>query len=240
MKADPTAEGLLPVNKPEGISSFGVIGRVRKATGIKRVGHAGTLDPFASGLLMVAIGRSFTRKISDIQGLDKTYKLTIGLGLETDTLDPYGTIVETQLPARPFDQAKFKTILSSFIGTYMQTPPAFSAKKIDGKRAYALARKGTPVIPDPVPVHIHDIRFLGYRHFNLTFADIEVDCGKGTYVRSLARDIGTAYGCPAYVQQLTRTKIGPYTLDQAIDGNDVTAESVSRGRLRAMELYHDR
>ncbi len=213
---------ILLINKPAGPTSHDIVAMVRRKTGIKRVGHAGTLDPFAEGLLIILVGRDTTKRQSEFLGMDKTYEAILRLGATSTTEDPTGEITESDsCHPRPdrgsildsrFRGKDILNTLQSFLGTFDQMPSAFSAKKINGKKAYELARKG--IVPDlkPKKITIYSIDILSYEWPLLT---IRCSVSSGTYIRALARDIGEALGCGAYLQTLKRTSIGPYSLERA-------------------------
>jgi len=205
--------GILNINKPSGWTSHDVVARVRRLAAEKRVGHAGTLDPLAEGVLPVLLGRA-TRLADYIQAQSKTYVATVALGTATSTDDAEGSVVATA-PVPPFDAQ----VLARFRGDILQVPPAYSALKVDGARAYALARRGAAVTLAPRPVTIYDLRVLSEGPLTL-----EVSCSKGTYIRSLARDIAEALGTVGHLQHLMRSRVGPFSLQTAvtIEGLDVT------------------
>ncbi|WP_235905196.1 tRNA pseudouridine(55) synthase TruB [Tautonia marina] len=223
--------GFLNVDKPIGLTSRDVVNRVVRAfrKPKPKVGHAGTLDPLASGVLVVAIG-SATRLIEQVQRQPKTYLATILLGATSDTLDADGTITPVLDPPIP-SEAQVRDALASQVGTIDQLPPAYSALRVDGKRAYDLAREGKSVELAPRPVRIDQISLLRYEWPHL---EISVDCGAGTYIRSIARDVGDALGCGGLIATLRRTRIGPFLEDDAIsaDPEFLTFEAIV-GRLRS-------
>ena len=203
---------MLFINKPAGITSHDVVDIVRKKTGVRRVGHTGTLDPFAEGLLIVLVGREETKKQSEYLKLDKEYIATIHLGAESDTGDKTGKIKD--LHSKPIDLKDIKEVLTTFTGEIEQMPPEYSAIKIRGKKAYELAREGKKVELTSRKITIHSIEIMDYAWPMLT---IKTHVSSGTYIRALARDIGKALGTGAYVEKLARTKIGEYTLDDVKD-----------------------
>lgn len=219
-----SGQGWLSVDKPVGWSSFQVVARVRKQTGVKKVGHAGTLDPFASGVLVVAVGKEFTRKIESVQAQAKGYLVRMVLGIETDTLDPEGRIVSVdegvltrRRVTRFFEDPQFQhEILAQWIGEISQIPPRFSAKKINGVPMYAMARKNQEFEIRPTHVRIDSIEVVGTRMTNSPTIDLRIRCGKGTYIRSLVRDVAVALGTVGYAQLLVREFIGDYQLADAI------------------------
>lgn len=201
--------GFLAVDKPAGWTSHDVVARIRRLTGVRRVGHAGTLDPFATGVLVVGVGKA-TRLIQYVQQTAKRYIATVRLGLETDTLDPEGEVVHRLEVERWPSLAEVEGALASFIGEIEQIPPAHSAIRIQGKRAYERARAGEAVDVPARRVVIHAIDILRYEPPEL---EIDVRCGSGTYLRSLARDIGRALGTYGYCHALRRTEVGSFTLN---------------------------
>ena len=235
---------MLLINKPSGPTSHDIVDDVRRITGERRVGHAGTLDPFAEGLLIVLVGREETRKQAEFLNMDKMYEATITLGIETDTLDLTGLPVKSKFSILNFQFSnnfqipisKIKKALKKFEGEQMQMPPQFSAKKIKGKKAYELARQGKIFELKPKHVKIHWIKLLNYQtiapptsHKNETmagFAELELrlKVSSGTYIRALARDIGREVGTGAYIKKLKRTKIGKYNLKDAITTDDLRKE----------------
>lgn len=208
----PMEEGFIAVNKPKGITSFKVIYVLRKITGIKKIGHCGTLDPLASGVLVCAIGRSATRKIDEFKDQDKVYLAEIELGKESDTYDLEGEIRQNII-TKKLKVSELKNVLKKYTGEFLQMPPVYSAKKIGGVRAYKLARKGDIVEMKKSKVTIKKIKIISY-HF--PFLKIEISCGKGTYIRSLANDIGKDLGCGAVLCNLERTCVGKIRLKDSI------------------------
>jgi tRNA pseudouridine55 synthase len=206
-------KGFILINKPAGITSHDVVDKLREITKIKKIGHAGILDPFATGLLILGIGREFTKKLSVFQKKDKEYIANLRLGAESDTFDRDGKIVERKVERIP-EREEIEETLKIFLGEIEQIPPAFSAKKIGGKKLYELARKGIKVEPKPQRVKIYEISILEYK---FPYLKIKVKCSSGTYIRSLANDIGKKLGCGAYVEELTRTKIGEFSIENAIE-----------------------
>jgi len=213
--------GFILINKPSGITSHDVVDRLREITKIKRIGHSGTLDPFATGLLILGIGREFTKKLSIFQKKDKEYIATLRLGAESDTFDRDGKIVERKVEKIP-ERKEIEEVLKNFLGEIEQIPPAFSAKKIKGKKLYELARKGIKVEPKPQKVKIYEISILEYK---FPYVKIKVKCSSGTYIRSLANDIGKKLGCGAYVEELIRTKIGEFSLENAVELSKLTPQN---------------
>jgi tRNA pseudouridine55 synthase len=203
--------GWIVLDKPVGLSSTQAMAKARGALNAAKSGHGGTLDPFATGVLPIALGEA-TKLMSYVLDGDKTYRFTAHWGEARDTDDLTGKTIHTS-EARPAPEAIRQTI-KKYTGDIMQLPPRFSALHIDGERAYDLARKGEEVILQPRPVRITRFDYLGSPTPDT--AEFEVDCGKGTYIRSLARDIGADLGCLGYVSVLTRLKSGPFRLENAI------------------------
>jgi len=212
--ADLSWEGcIIPVNKPPGITSFDVVRRIRRATGVKKVGHAGTLDPFAEGVLLVGIGRIATRRLGRFLMGDKEYLAQVVLGIVTDTYDPTGRIEERNEYTLP-EKETISSILHRMEGDMMQLPPPFSALKVDGVRMYKRARKGVEVVREPRRVTLKELELI---RMNQDGFEMRVVCSHGTYIRSLAYDIGREIGCGAHLGRLIRTRVGEYKLDQAVD-----------------------
>jgi tRNA pseudouridine55 synthase len=226
--------GLLNLDKPTGVTSRAAVDRVARPLRGVKVGHAGTLDPLASGVLVVAVGAA-TRLIEYVQRMPKTYRTVVRLGVWSDTLDADGQIVEVEHPDIPTDTA-IRAALARQVGTIEQRPPAFSALKVAGRRAYDLARAGEAVDLAPRPVTIDRIDLLGYAWPRL---DLEIACGSGTYIRSIARDLGEELGCGALVEVLVRTRIGPFTQAEAIDPWALSAETFPSQLRPAIEAIPD-
>jgi tRNA pseudouridine55 synthase len=209
--------GVVLIDKPAGPSSFQMIRLIRRALGVKKVGHTGTLDPFASGLLVVCIGRPATRMIGQLMGGVKEYEAVLRLGIETDTHDPEGTII-AERPVGKLEIGPVEDCLANFVGEIMQVPPRFSALKHQGKPLYHYARRGIEVNKEARRVTIHSLRLVGLEENQLA---IRVVCGKGTYIRSLAADIGHALGCGASLEALRRLRNGPFSVKEALAGEQL-------------------
>lgn len=208
-------EGIYAIAKPPGKTSFSLVRALRKKTNIKKVGHAGTLDPFAEGVMILLVGKEFTKKADTFLNQDKEYKATLHLGIETTTYDPEGSITsENNLIPTLY---QIKEALTLFQGTIPQIPPMFSAKKINGEKLYDLARKGIEIERKPVDVTI-TTTLISYTYPDLI---LNIACSKGTYIRSIAHDLGKSLGCGAYLKKLTRTRCGPYHLADCFDGNEL-------------------
>jgi tRNA pseudouridine55 synthase len=208
---------VLRVDKPTGPTSHDMVSRVRRALGIKRVGHTGTLDPFATGLMVICVGPA-TRLSEYLTGLSKTYDATLMLGQETTTLDPEGEIVAHDEAWRDVTRGDLEMAAASFVGSIQQTPPAFSAKKIDGERAYRKARRGEEVALPANEVVIHSMEVT---RFDPPEVDFRCTCSSGTYVRVLGRDLARAVGSIGYLTQLRRTTIGVLSVDGSVSGDDL-------------------
>jgi tRNA pseudouridine55 synthase len=213
--------GLLVVDKPGGMTSQDVLYRMKKwlPRGTK-VGHTGTLDPLATGVLVVCLGNA-TRLADIVQCMGKSYTSRFRLGAISDTDDADGTVTPTP-DAEPPSKSQVREALARFVGVIEQVPPAYSALKVGGRRAHDLARSGTAMSLAPRPVRIDAVRLVRYEW---PFVDVEVDCGKGTYIRCIARDAGAALGVGGMVETLRRTRIGPFTAEQGI-GLDATPADV--------------
>lgn len=217
-------DGILLIDKPSGWSSFDVVAKIRgilkHATGKKiKVGHTGTLDPLATGLMIVVVG-SYCKRAAEFSKLDKTYAVTMKLGETSSTGDEEGekTVVSGQKPSSDDVEA----VLTSFVGDSLQVPPLYSAIKIDGVRAYKLARAGKEAKLEPRSIHISEITLTKYEY---PFIDFTADVSSGTYIRSLVRDIGEKLETGAYMSDLRRTKVGEFFIDEAVAVGDFTAET---------------
>lgn len=209
--------GILLVYKPSGITSFSLLGPIKKYLGTRKIGHTGTLDKFASGLMIVLVGR-YTKMNDHIMGMDKTYEAEITLGKETETLDPEGEVIhESPLP----DRINYGSLCRHFTGNQKQVPPLYSALHVDGKRAYQRVRSGEEFSLPPRNITINHIEVLqeGIPSFTL-----RLECSKGTYVRSLARDMGRFLGTRGYCSALKRVRIGPVSLGQAQRPSEIEAQ----------------
>jgi len=214
------APGILLVDKPQGITSHDVVARARRALGTRKIGHAGTLDPMATGLLVLGV-EGATRLLTFVVGLDKTYEATIRLGASTDTDDADGQIVAT-VDASFLDAARIAEAVAPLTGRISQVPSTFSAIKVDGRRAYDLARAGEDVQLKAREVTVSRFDVIAERRPStgsgtegVVDLDVVVDCSSGTYIRSLARDLGAALGVGGHLTALRRTRIGPFDVTQA-------------------------
>ena len=220
------------VNKPPGPTSFAQVASLRRLLGIKKAGHAGTLDPDASGILIVLTSQA-TRAAKFFEGLDKEYLAVIRLGVTTDTYDLSGQVLTTAAVPQ-FSRTEIEKELRSFQGSIMQAPPAFSAIKKDGQPLYKAARQGIAVELVPRQVEIQRIKL---EEINLPEITISVKCSKGTYIRSLAFDLGKLLGCGAALSKLVRTAVGEFTLARAVSGNAGRAELASAATSIDQALY---
>jgi tRNA pseudouridine55 synthase len=219
--------GFLNVDKPSGVTSRDVVNRVQRLVRPHKVGHAGTLDPLATGVLVVAIGPA-TRLIEYVQRSPKTYQASFLLGRTSDTEDVEGNVIE--LPdARIPTEAQLRAALPAFVGTIQQRPPAFSALKVAGQRAYKLARRGEAVDLQPRPVEIHSLEIVRYDFPQL---ELLVRCGSGTYIRSLGRDIAQALGTAAVMSALRREAIGSFRSADALADAELSLATIQQ-RLRS-------
>ncbi len=213
--------GFILINKPSGITSHDVVDYLRKITKIRKIGHSGTLDPFATGLLICGIGREATKRLLFYLKQDKEYIAELKLGAITNTYDRDGKVILTRNVKKP-DLAKIKKVLKNFIGEINQIPPTFSAKKFKGRKLYQLARKGIEIKLEPKKVKIYNIELLDY---DFPKMKIRVNCSSGVYIRSLANDIGRKLEIGAYLQELCRTKIGKLSLEKAIFLYDLNSKN---------------
>ncbi|MDP9211921.1 MAG: tRNA pseudouridine(55) synthase TruB [bacterium] len=215
-----TTDGFLLIDKPAGWTSHDVVAKVRGVTRVKKVGHGGTLDPMATGLLVLGFGKATKQLERFVQG-DKTYVAEAALGATSDTDDAEGTVTPAKQPERP-TEAEVETALESFRGNLQQLPPVYSAIKTNGRKAYAEARKGRTVERKPRSVTVHEMALLGYRWPTVRF---RCRVSKGTYVRSIARDLGEKLGTGGYLSALRREAIGSLRVEEAVSIGAVTGQS---------------
>lgn len=209
---EPRSGFVLAVDKPPGPTSHDTVARARKLLDTGRIGHTGTLDPFASGLLLLCVDAA-TRLSEYLVGLDKTYDATLRLGARTDTLDPTGRIVERDEAWRGLDPSDLRALLDGFVGSIEQRPPRYSAKKVGGEPAYRKARRGEAVELEPEEVRIDELELL---EVVLPEVRLGIRCSSGTYVRALARDLGARAGSCAHLVRLRRTRIGAFRVEDAV------------------------
>jgi tRNA pseudouridine55 synthase len=224
----------LNLNKPSGVTSRDVVDHVARLLLKVKVGHAGTLDPLASGVLVVCTG-SATRLIESVQRMPKTYRTVVRLGARSDTHDADGQVVVVDDPGVP-DEQNIRRLLAGMVGEIFQRPPVYSAKKIKGKRSYDLARAGKQAELAPRLVRIDRIELISYSWPRL---ELEIACGGGTYIRSIARDVGEALGCGGLVEALVRTRIGHFAIESAIDPTVLTRDSLRQHLRPPLEAVSD-
>ena len=235
-KSTPSSDGgVFPVCKPEGVSSFRMVQLMRRILGIKKVGHTGTLDPFASGVLILCAGRPATRLIPQLMAGDKEYEATLQLGVITETQDPEGRVVEMR-PVGKISQRDIAECLARFTGEQMQTPPAYSALKHMGKPLYHYARRGIKVVKEPRLIIIKELQCLGLDRETVT---LKVTCSKGTYIRTLAADIGEFLGCGAHLSKLKRTRNGLFSLAETLPGEELFTGEKGRSLLDSHRIAVD-
>lgn len=223
-------DGILVIDKPKGWTSHDVVAKLRGVFGQKRIGHTGTLDPIATGVLPVCLGKA-TRVSEYMLADDKSYTATLQLGLRTDTLDASGTVTERS--DRFPEKTELEAVMAAFKGEQWQTPPMFSAKKKDGVPLYVRARKGEVIERKPNRIVVHSLQLLSY---NPPYAQIECRVSKGTYIRSLIDDIGARLGCGAVMTELRRTKSGDFCIEEAISMDALVSMAPSEAVVRLLPL----
>ena len=228
-RTDP--EGVLLVDKPRGPTSHDIVDRVRRFLHMKKVGHAGTLDPMATGLMLILVGRA-TKVSQYLMSLDKEYTGTVTLGVTTDSQDAEGEILG-EAPVPELDRAALEEAMKGFVGDQYQTPPMFSAKKIDGQPLYKLARKGKTVEREPRVIHVSAFELTGLDLPRFTF---RLRCSKGAYVRTIAHDLGAALGCGGHLSELRRTEVGSFNVDKAATLDELEALSPTRIKRRLIPV----
>ena len=224
-------DGWLNIDKPSGITSYGVIARLKGLTGQRHIGHAGTLDPLATGVLPIAFGRA-ARTIEFLHQVSKTYRAIIELGVETDTLDTEGKVI-FRAEATHIDREAVQKSLEPFIGIIQQVPPMYSALKKNGTPLYELARRGETVEVKPRAVTIHQLDLID---FTSPFVTIDVECGSGTYIRSIARDLGQTLGVGGHLKSLRRTKYGEFDIQNAVELEALNKVDDLLGRLLPLDF----
>ena len=202
--------GVLLVDKPQGMTSHDIVARMRRVFRIKKIGHAGTLDPMATGLLLILVGKA-TKVSQFLMSMDKEYTGTVKLGETTDSQDADGEIVETK-PVPELTQADVEEVMATFMGDQYQTPPMFSAKKVNGQKLYKLARQGLTIEREARVIHVNRYDILD---FNLPEVSVIVGSSKGTYIRTLAYDLGERLGCGGHLSALRRTQVGKFRIEDA-------------------------
>jgi len=221
VKKAPELEGILVVNKPGGMTSHDVVMRIRRRLKMKRVGHAGTLDPLATGVLIILLGKA-TKLFGRFEAFDKAYRATLLLGTRTTTADIQGQ-VKMQAPFDKVTRGQVDGVLKKFLGEIEQTPPMVSAVKVQGKRLYELARQGLEVERPARRIRIDKLDLV---EFAPPRVRIYLECSKGTYVRKIAEDVGELLGCGACITEIERTKVGHFTIEQAVGLDEVTEKNI--------------
>lgn len=214
-------DGILNVYKPIGITSFDVVRQIKKVTGIKKIGHTGTLDPLACGVLPVCIGKG-TKVVDYLMKDFKVYEATLKLGITTDTYDREGK--ELSISEVNVSLDEIECVINSFLGDSFQVPPMYSALKVNGKRLYELAREGKNIEREARPITIYDINIL---HIDVPYVKFRVKCSKGTYIRSLCYDIGNNLKCGATMWDLERVQSGAFTKENSIELNKLTVDNIN-------------
>lgn len=228
-----SAAGVFLIDKPRGATSFSMVRHVRRLLGIKKVGHAGTLDPFATGLLIVCAGRPATRLVERFMAGKKVYSAVLQLGAETETMDTEGGISRTSAVPQ-LGREELEDCLAGFTGRIMQVPPPFSAVKYRGKPLYHYARKGVAVIKEPREIEIYSLAVRSYDDCSHRL-EIDVVCSRGTYIRVLAADIGNRLGCGAHLAELRRLASGGFSVEDSLPGDSLAGpeglQDLMRGRI---------
>lgn len=221
--------GIVIVDKPQDWTSQDVTARLRRVFNTRRIGHGGTLDPMATGVLPVFVGRA-TRGVEFFEHAEKTYETLLRPGITTDTEDITGTVLSRQDVSLTEEQVE--AVLPKFRGNIMQVPPMYSALKVNGQKLYELARKGQEVHREPRPVTIHELAFLGFRDGCIA---LRVRCSKGTYIRTLCKDIGEALGCGGCMEALRRVSAGEYTAEEAVPLQELLETETPEKYLRTLD-----
>lgn len=222
-------EGIYLIDKPKGKTSFSLVSLLRKLLNVKTIGHAGTLDPMATGVMVLLVGKKFTTQSDTLTGQDKAYEAEITLGITTDSYDAEGETTKTS-PLIPTPE-QLKEVLLKFQGTIQQTPPMFSAKKINGQKLYDLARAGKEVERAPCTITLKTT-LLDYQY---PIVRLKVDCSKGTYIRSIAHDLGELLGSGAHLSGLIRTKSGPFLIENCLSGQKLFEAPLEEARAQLSE-----
>ncbi len=212
--------GYILIDKAKTWTSFDVVAKLRGITGVKKIGHAGTLDPIATGLLIVAIGRDATKHIDEYMKMDKVYIVKAKLGEESATYDTEGEIIIKE--SDEVEEKNLIDVINKYIGETEQIPPMYSAKKIKGKKLYELARQGKEVEREPVKININNIELINYEY---PWFEMKVDCGSGTYIRSLVHDIGKDLNTGAVMYELRRVSIGDFNIKKAVQIEQLNSDS---------------
>lgn len=229
-------DGLLIVNKPKGYTSHDVVNVVRKQLNIKKVGHTGTLDPNATGVLPILVGKA-TKISKYLIEHNKTYIATIKLGEKTDTGDSEGQVIETKKIPEGLEKENINKVLQSFLGKQKQLPPMYSAIKINGKKLYEYAREGKEVEVKPRDIEIYKIELLEYKNSKIKF---NVECSKGTYIRSLCEDIAKELETVGYMEELQRTKVNNFKIENSILLDNITIENAEQNIIKIEEVFKNK
>lgn len=229
-------DGLLIVNKPKGYTSHDVVNVVRKQLNIKKVGHTGTLDPNATGVLPILIGKA-TKISKYLIEHNKTYIATVKLGEKTDTGDSEGQVVETKKIPEGLKKEDINKVLQSFLGKQKQLPPMYSAIKVNGKKLYEYAREGKELEIKPRDIEIYKIELLEYKNSKIKF---EVECSKGTYIRTLCEDIAEKIETVGYMEELQRTKVNNFQIENSILLDNITIENAEQNIIKIEEVFKDK
>jgi tRNA pseudouridine55 synthase len=214
----PSNGGILLLDKPKGWTSFDCVAKLRRRLGVQKIGHAGTLDPFATGVLVLLVGREYTTQADQLQCQDKSYWMRVRLGQKTDTFDCEGQVTEQSSAVPTLEQVQ--DALVPFQGEVDQIPPMFSAKKVQGKKLYHLARQGVEIARAPVRIQL-STRLVSYEY---PYVELEIDCSKGAYMRTIAHDLGELLGCGAHAVELTRLRSGTFRLADCLPAQSLTDE----------------
>ncbi len=229
-------DGLLIVNKPKEYTSHDVVNVIRKQLNIKKVGHTGTLDPNATGVLPILIGKA-TKISKYLIEHNKTYIATVKLGEKTDTGDSEGQVVETKKIPESLKQEDVNKVLQSFLGKQKQLPPMYSAIKVNGKKLYEYAREGKELEIKPRDIEIYKIELLEYKNSKIKF---EVECSKGTYIRTLCEDIAEKIETVGYMEELQRTKVNNFQIENSILLDNITIENAEQNIIKIEEVFKDK
>lgn len=216
-------EGIIVINKPPGITSHDAVSFVRRKFKMRRVGHAGTLDPMATGVLVMLLGKA-TKLFDQFVSFDKAYQATLTLGLTTSTADIQGEVIQ-RLPYDQVSSWQIEEVFKRFMGPLQQIPPMVSAVKQKGERLYKLARRGVHIERNPRTIRIDTLELIDFLKPDVKFY---VECSKGTYVRQLAQDVGEVLGCGACISQIERTKVGPFVLGEAVPLEELNESHIRR------------
>ncbi len=214
-------DGVINIDKPDGMTSHDVVSFIRRRFRFRKVGHAGTLDPLATGVLVILLGNA-TKLFDNFVGFDKAYNATLKLGMTTTTADIQGEV----LKEAPFDyvtKEQIENVFKQFVGDIKQVPPMVSAVKLNGERLYKLARKGVQVDREPRSIHIDLLKLIDFTSPHVKFY---LECSKGTYVRQLAEDVGQSLGCGACIAQIERTRVGPFRINEAVKLEDLNENHI--------------